>query len=163
MLNEHVVPNLRCFILTKNNEHGFFCSHYSNTLHPSPLLLFSSKMAAVSASIRRRRVHQSAAASEQLPAQKSDSSSTIVDLRRTLHNRQKKRIFSLRDQFIRTNVDIYLLGTLFVIINGLTLHLQVVEAMELSPNDILCIDGTKSPAYRTFLWTADVYAIFFPM
>ena len=119
-------------------------------------------MAAASASIRRLRMHQSAAASEQLPAQKSDSSSTIVDLRR-LHNRQNKRIFSLRDQFIRTNVDIYLLGTLFVIINGLTLHLQVVEAMELSPDDILCIDGPKSPAYRTFLWTADVYAIFFPM
>lgn len=131
-------------------------------------------MSAASASIRRRRMHKyPGASSENKTAQKSDSGSTIVDLRRRPHNRQQKRRFSLRDQFIRTNVDIYILVAFFAIINGLKLHLQVVEATELTEqqlNKTMVLlkncDSRVNDLLESLDWDgedAQVFAVFFPM
>jgi hypothetical protein len=126
-------------------------------------------MAAEAASIiRRRRAQHSAAAGRHQPAQKSDSSSNVVDHHRDRepYNRQKKKRFSLRDQFIRTNSDIYLLVALFAIINGWKLNLHAVEAttVEKLANITNALNGTVSGSeVRHFLWDAEVYAIFFPV
>ena len=134
-------------------------------------------MAAASASIRRRRMQQQhylgASSENKLSPQKSDSGSTIVDLRRRPHSRQQKRRFSLRDHFIRNNVDIYILVAFLAIINGLKLNLQVVEATELTEQQVdetlgLLQNFTSSvnELLKSLGWDAEdaqVFAVFFPM
>ena len=134
-------------------------------------------MAAASASIRRRRrIHvDPCASSENKPAQGSGSGNTIVDSRRRPHNRQQKKRFSLRDQFIRTNVDIYILVAFFVIINGLKLHHHVVEATTEAEEQQLAQTAVQLQNFTLLSeklllsvrgWDssdAQVFAVFFPM
>ena len=133
-------------------------------------------MAAASASIRRRRLHvDPCASSENKPAQGSGSDGTIVDRRRRPHNRPKKKRFSLRDQFTRTNVDVYILVAFFVIINGLKLHHLVVEATKEAEEQQLAQTATQLQnitllSEKLLLsvrgWDssdAQVFAVFFPI
>ena len=82
-------------------------------------------MATTASSIRRRRV--------QKVADETDTASKVAsrhhDNKPAYNIRQKtKRRFCLRDQFMRTNVDMYLLLALFLVVNLWTLHQQLVEA-----------------------------------
>ena len=75
-------------------------------------------MATTASSIRRRRVQKVA-----------DETDTATNNKPASNTRQnKKRRFCLRDQFMRTNVDMYLLLALFLVVNVWTLHQQLVEA-----------------------------------
>ena len=127
-------------------------------------ILHLTTMAAAAATSTRRRVHSSAAASGgHQPARKKSDRSLHSN---TAYNRQKKKRFSLRDQFIRTNVDIYLLGAFFAIINGWRLHLQVVEAAtvdELQYSNMNISDDTVKDQVGSYTRLKEISAIFFPM
>ena len=80
-------------------------------------------MAPSSGSIRRRQLPDTAQSSV------SRSRSDADNHQQPLNNhRLKKKRFSLRDHFLRTNVDIYFLCVFFAMINGWELQKQVVEA-----------------------------------
>lgn len=82
-------------------------------------------MANTASSIRRRRVHKLSDETDTAPK----VASRHHDNKPASNIRQKtKRRFCLRDQFMRTNVDIYLLLALFFAVNVWTLHQQLVEA-----------------------------------
>lgn len=83
-------------------------------------------MATTASSIRRRRVHT--------VSDETDTASKVAGRHHdnkpasNIIRQNKKRRFCLRDQFMRTNVDIYLLLALFLVVNVWTLHQQLVEA-----------------------------------
>lgn len=136
-------------------------------------------MANTASSIRRRRVQKVADETDTAPKVASrhrDNKPTSNIIRQN-----KKRRFCLHDQFMRTNVDIYLLLALFFGVNLWTLHQQLVEAssvpvaaliegcdenetLGLPCGNISAVIDAASDTYRTEEQAQiQIYSIFYPV
>lgn len=132
-----------------------------------------------SGSIRQRRTHLAAVDT----AQRSDSrsSSDADNHRKSINSNffQKKTRFSLRDHFLRTNVDVYFLCVFFAVVNGWGLQQKVVEAssdssciiysggrtasVEFGVDNVTGLVGHDVDLVYDNLMKRDVYSILFPV
>ena len=76
----------------------------------------------------------------------------------------QKKMFSIRDRFIKTNIDIHFLWVFFTTTNGWKI---VTDAATATINEQLSLNITDiietKPELESFLLDTEVFGIFFPV